>query len=109
MGAEEGLHTISPAECGAESLADATTEARLSVIGTWRELAHRHTAGIDVTMMWDSASDQVTVAVNDTKAGKAFELIVGADERAMDVYTHPFAYAAARKEPNNPPALGEAA
>jgi hypothetical protein len=68
---------------------------------TIHELNHRRNDGIDVTMFWDSATDQVTVAVNDVKRGDAFEIFVLPGERAMDVFTHPFAYAAGvdRKRP----------
>jgi hypothetical protein len=68
---------------------------------TTHELAHRRNDGIDVTMFWDSATDRVTVAVHDGKRGDAFEILVGPGERALDVFHHPFAYAAAgdRKQP----------
>ena len=66
------------------------------------ELAHRRNDGIDVTMVWDSASDQVTVAVEDRKQDARFEIVVGPGERALDVFHHPFAYAAvrSRKQPS---------
>ena len=62
------------------------------------ELAHRRNDGIDVTMSWDSASDQVTVAVADRKQDARFEIVVGPGERAMDVFHHPFAYRAVREQ-----------
>jgi hypothetical protein len=34
------------------------------------------------------------VAVNDTKTGDAFELPVRDGDRALDVFRHPYAYAA---------------
>lgn len=37
----------------------------------------------------------MTVAVTDTKTGDAFELPVREGERALDVFHHPYAYAAA--------------
>ena len=61
---------------------------------TIRELDHRRFDGIEVTMFWDAATDQVTVAVNDTKGGEAFEIHVLPCESANDVFHHPFAYAA---------------
>jgi hypothetical protein len=73
-----------------------------------RELAHRRNDGIDVTMLWDSASDQVTVSVNDAKSGEAFEILVAPGERALDVFHHPFAYAAYRQATKRPPLLAEA-
>ena len=38
----------------------------------------------------------MTVALQDGKTGEGFELEVGPDERALDVFHHPFAYAAFR-------------
>jgi hypothetical protein len=63
---------------------------------TVRELAHRRNDGLDIRLLWDSASDRVTVALHDGKTGEGFELEVGPDERALDVFHHPFAYAAFR-------------
>ena len=73
----------------------------MNTLSTFHELAHRRNDGIDVTMFWDSRTDQVSVAVNDAKGGEAFEIHVLPGERAMDVFHHPFAYAAAadRKRP----------
>ncbi len=78
----------------------------MNSITTFRELNHRRNDGIDVTMFWDSATDRVTVAVNDAKAGEAFEILVAPGERAMDVFTHPYAYRAARPA-QQPPTLAE--
>ena len=61
-----------------------------------RELAHRRNDGLDIRLLWDSTSDRVTVALHDGKTGEGFELEVGPDERALDVFHHPFAYAAFR-------------
>ena len=68
---------------------------------TLHELAQRRNDGMEVTMFWDSASDRVTVAVNDRKGGEAFEILVAPGEKALDVFHHPFAYAASanRKRP----------
>ena len=75
---------------------------------TIHELTQRRNDGIDVTMFWDSATDRVTVAVNDRKAGEVFDILVAPGERALDVFNHPYAYAAAgdRKRPS---AMAEAA
>jgi hypothetical protein len=62
---------------------------------TRRELDHRHANGIDVTLSWSPAGDQLYVTVLDD-AGDAFELAVEANE-AVDVFDHPFAYAARRE------------
>ena len=73
----------------------------MNTLSTFHELAHRRNDGIDVTMFWDSRTNQVSVAVTDAKGGEAFEIHVLPGERAMDVFHHPFAYAAAadRKRP----------
>ena len=57
-----------------------------------RELDHRTSDGIDVRLLWNSATNRVTVRVHDTKLGESFELDVdGAD--ALDAFHHPYAYA----------------
>jgi len=61
-----------------------------------RELARRRNDGLDIRLLWDSESDQVTVSLHDARSGEGFELEVGPDERALDVFHHPFAYAAFR-------------
>lgn len=61
-----------------------------------RELAHRRNDGLDIRLLWDSTSDRVTVALHDGRTGEGFEVEVGPDERALDVFHHPFAYAAFR-------------
>jgi hypothetical protein len=60
-----------------------------------RELDHRHTNGIDVTLSWSQADDRLYVTVRDD-AGDDFELVVGAHE-ALDAFAHPYAYAAHRE------------
>ena len=59
-----------------------------------RELAYRSGDGIDVWLMWHPGTDSVSVRVSDSKAGANFEIPVRARHRAMDVFQHPFAYAA---------------
>ena len=56
-----------------------------------RELDSRFSDGIDVRLLWDSADGRVSVAVNDTKTGEAFELEVPDQFRARDVFEHPYA------------------
>jgi hypothetical protein len=62
-----------------------------------RELDHRSTLGLEVTLQWHAGTDVVSVAVFDTKSGEAFELVVGDGEDALDVFHHPYAYAASRR------------
>jgi hypothetical protein len=65
-------------------------------ITTIRELAQRRNDGLDIQLLWDSATDRVSVALHDGKTGEGFEVEVGPGERALDVFHHPFAYAAFR-------------
>jgi hypothetical protein len=75
---------------------------------TLHELDHRRIDGIEVTMFWESSTDRVTVAVNDLKGGEAFEILVLPGEKAMDVFHHPFSYAASADR-KRPPAIVHAA
>jgi hypothetical protein len=57
-----------------------------------RELDHRTSDGIDVRLLWNPDEDRVHVAVTDAKTGDAFVIPVAPDQRAYDVFHHPFAY-----------------
>jgi hypothetical protein len=59
----------------------------------YRELAHRSSDGIDVTLFWSFKSDDITVEVVDRGMDNVFYLPVGRD-RALDAFDHPYAYAA---------------
>ena len=64
---------------------------------TWQtELASREANGITVRLLWSRSTNQVTVAVADAANDDYFELILDEHERALDVFHHPFAHAAAR-------------
>ena len=63
-----------------------------------RELAHRAANGIEVTLLWSAAEDEVAVQVLDTVEEQAFELAVDRDH-ALDAFHHPFVYAARRQTP----------
>lgn len=58
------------------------------------ELAHRASNGIEVHLLWDRIDDTLVVSVSDD-LGESFELRVDPGE-ALDVFHHPFAYAAFR-------------
>ena len=60
------------------------------------ELASRKTNGVTVRLLWTRSTNLVTVAVDDAPGGDYFELVLGENERALDVFHHPFAHAAAR-------------
>lgn len=57
------------------------------------ELAQRENEGISVTLFWYRETDRLTVAVRDERTGEAFDLEASA-LTAMDVFNHPYAYAA---------------
>lgn len=59
-----------------------------------RELHSRVSDGVLVRLFWAQDSGRVFVAVNDHKTGEAFSLEVPAGASALDVFQHPFAYAA---------------
>lgn len=60
---------------------------------TRTELAHRSSAGLDVTLIWvqGGGEDETVVCVCDTRNGAYFE-IPTEPYLALDVYYHPFAY-----------------
>ena len=60
------------------------------------ELASRETNGITVRLLWSRSTNLVTVAVDDAANGDYFELVLDGHDRALDVFHHPFAHAAAR-------------
>jgi hypothetical protein len=61
-----------------------------------RELAFRSSDGMDVALLWHTASDLLSVLVSDTRTDARFELVLDRDDRALDVFHHPYAYAARR-------------
>jgi hypothetical protein len=60
------------------------------------ELASRETNGVVVRLLWNRLKSLVFVAVDDAANDDYFELVLGEDDQALDVFHHPFAYAAAR-------------
>jgi hypothetical protein len=56
-----------------------------------RELDSRTSDGIHVRLLWDPRADQVSVAVDDTKTGDAFDLLVSDSRQALEVFHHPYA------------------
>jgi hypothetical protein len=59
-----------------------------------RELDSRSADGFHVRLLWNAHDRHVFVAVM-PRGGWSFVLQVRPDERALDVYHHPYAYAAA--------------
>ncbi len=68
-----------------------------------RELDSRVSNGIQVRMLWRQLDDSVWVVVVDTRSGHRFRVEVAAHERPLDVFEHPFAYAATRGVETQPP------
>lgn len=64
-----------------------------------RELSHRSNDGIDVTLYWHPALDELTVCVRDHRHGAYFE-IRPQRHLALDVYNHPYAYACRDNTPD---------
>jgi hypothetical protein len=60
------------------------------------ELAERESDSVSVRLYWTRGTDVVAVTVDDARTGDSFELVVAENERALDVFQHPFAYARAR-------------
>ena len=56
-----------------------------------RELAHRVSGGIEVTLYWHADDNSTSVEISDaaTEATLQFEV---ARERALDAFNHPFAH-----------------
>ena len=61
-----------------------------------RELAYREADGVAVALLWHTGSDALSVMVVDSRTDAAFELVLDRDDRPMDVFHHPYAYAAQR-------------
>jgi hypothetical protein len=59
------------------------------------ELLSRESAGIQVSLLWSREGNALSVVVRDNRTGEEFSLAPEPAE-AMDVYRHPFAYAARR-------------
>jgi hypothetical protein len=67
--------------------------ATTTATSTLRELAQRRNDGLEVTLLWNVRTEALTVIVDDARSGDHFELGAPSD-RALDVFNHPFAYAA---------------
>jgi hypothetical protein len=72
----------------AQTLAGSTVEATPPV----RELDHRHSDGIDVFLLWDACTDQVSIALTDERSGESLAFAVDPSE-ALSAFRHPYTYA----------------
>ncbi len=57
-----------------------------------RELAHRSSDGLDVSLLWHPADDTPYLSVVDLRTHTAMRFSVARDA-ALDAFNHPFAYA----------------
>jgi hypothetical protein len=60
------------------------------------ELDHRSNDRLDVWLLWRERDNKALVMVADEKTGEHFTIEVREDERALDVFHHPYAHAAWR-------------
>ena len=74
----------------------AGAEVSSSAVHHRAELAVRDQNGVAVTLFWLRGTDVTVVSVLDKRNGEGFELVLEAADRALDVFHHPYAYAAAR-------------
>ena len=58
-----------------------------------RELDHRRSGGIDVTLLWAQDRREVLVCVSDDHTGDHFVISPGPSE-ALTAFRHPYAFAA---------------
>lgn len=61
-----------------------------------RELDYRTADGMEVWLLWHPSGDFLSVVVSDARIGQAFELVLDEHESPVDVFHHPYAYAAQR-------------
>jgi hypothetical protein len=57
-----------------------------------KELAHRAHNGLEVTLLWDPRSNEVSIDVVDERQNHSFLLPVE-PRSALDAFNHPYAYA----------------
>jgi hypothetical protein len=65
----------------------------MSVTTTKRELAHRASNGVSVSLYWEKVGNTLSLEVYDERSEEFFQLDVPKD-RAMDAFHHPYVYRA---------------
>lgn len=77
-----------------------------------KELARREAGlGRHVVLLWSRRTGRTAVVVDEEATGELIELEVAAQENALEIYNHPYAYLVARGHPGRrvtPPALARA-
>jgi hypothetical protein len=68
------------------------------------ELSSRSDNGIDVALLWRRNDNSAIVAVVDQHSGETFLLDVHDDDNPLDLFHHPYAYAAHRRIDHGSPA-----
>jgi len=63
-------------------------------VTSMRELDCRFSGGLQVRLLWCEEDGRLWVSVIDRGTGEAFRVEVGERERPVDVFNHPFVYAA---------------
>jgi hypothetical protein len=58
-----------------------------------RELAYREHDGLEITLVWNAVSNEISVDVVDVREELSFCVLVPS-EYALDAFNHPYAYAA---------------
>jgi hypothetical protein len=64
-----------------------------------KTLAARSSGTAEVALLWSRRTNRAAVAVEDAASGDYFELVVGPGDNPLDVFDHPYAYAATRLRP----------
>ena len=67
-----------------------------------RELDARQGDGLDIRLLWDPATNDVVVTVEDSRTDDFLTFVVDPAD-ARDAFHHPFAYAAAPPARTGPP------
>lgn len=68
----------------------------LSFDHTPKELALRRSGTCEVALFWSRRTHRAAVKLEDDATGMTLELPLGPSDDALDVFDHPYAYAAAR-------------
>ena len=64
-----------------------------------KELAYRNQDGLEVTLLWDACSNEVSIDVVDQRAESQFRLPI-AGRFALDAFHHPYAYSPSSESSN---------
>jgi hypothetical protein len=64
------------------------------VLSSIQELATRTVDGLHVRLLWSAVEQEAWVSVIDVKRDHSVSVPVGENQNALDVFRHPFAYAA---------------